>query len=93
MLLLSQRGGLSVTQVNYKAYREHEAKAFFEWLQVSGAKVATIGMLGPLPGQSHGMDLDLTVLEHPWEHQSAAFVVISKPGHSSNHLGLSGCFH
>ena len=30
---------------NYKNYREHEIKAMFEWLNVSGAKLATIGML------------------------------------------------
>ena len=29
---------------NYKNYRDHEIKAFHEWLHVSGAKVATIGM-------------------------------------------------
>lgn len=74
--------------VNYQQYRLHEVKAFFEWLQVSGAKVATIGIMGPIEGKEFAMEMDLQVKEHPWWTQSAAFLVVSKPGHSSSHMGL-----
>ena len=67
--------------VNYKLYREHEIKAFFEWLQVSGAKVAPIGMQGPIQGRLEAMDLDMAVNSH-WS-QAAAFVVVSKPSCSA----------
>ena len=74
--------------VNYKLYREHEVKAFWEWLQVSGAKVATIGVKGPIEGRTYGMDIDIAVKEHHWSVQSAAFLVVSKPGHPPTHIGL-----
>ena len=66
--------------VNYNTYREHEVKALFEWLLVSGAKIATIGMKGPIPGLPYAFDKDIQVKEHPQHHQSAAFVVVHKPG-------------
>lgn len=74
--------------VNYKLYREHEVKAFWEWLQVSGAKVATIGVKGPIDGYGFGMELEVSVKEHPWWAQSAAFLVVSKPGYPASHIGL-----
>lgn len=66
--------------VNYKLYKEHEVKAFWEWLNATKAKVATIGMKGPIQGQAHAMDIDLAVREHPQHQQGAAFVVVEKPG-------------
>lgn len=57
-----------------------QVKALWMWLQETGAKIATIGTWGPLPNTDsetmiaevrHGFDL---------RHQSAGFLVISKPG-------------
>lgn len=31
--------------INYNRFKEHEVKALWMWLQVSGAKLATIGTL------------------------------------------------
>lgn len=42
-------------QVNYQYFREGEMKAWWEYLQASGAKFATIGMLGPLPGKNYAV--------------------------------------
>lgn len=36
-------------------------KAFFEWLLVSKAKVATIGVRGPLEGTDFAMEIDIEV--------------------------------
>ena len=49
------------------------------WLQVSGAKIATIGTMGPLPGTNFAMDLDVAT-GHSQASQSSAFVVVSRPG-------------
>lgn len=57
-----------------------QVKAFFEWLQATKAKVATIGVKGPIEGTTHAMDINLAVREHHQHHQGAAFVVVSKPG-------------
>ena len=46
----------------------------------TGAKVATIGIKGPIEGTAHAMDIDLAVREHHQHQQGAAFVVVSKPG-------------
>ena len=52
--------------MNYAKFREHEIKAFWEWLQASGAKVLPIGIAGPLPGRTEAVDLDIKTGEHPW---------------------------
>jgi hypothetical protein len=67
--------------INYNNYREHEVKALWEWLQESGAKLATLGVLGPLADNSYSMDLDVNEPngEHPWFQQSVAFVVAEAP--------------
>ena len=52
--------------MNYAKFREHEIKAFWEWLQASGAKVLPIGIAGPLPGRTDAVDLDIRTGEHPW---------------------------
>ena len=57
-----------------------QVKAFFEWLTATKAKVATIGVKGPIEGHLHAMDIDLAVREHPQHQQGAAFVVVSRPG-------------
>ena len=56
-----------------------QVKALWMWLQVSGAKIATIGTMGPLPGTNYAMDTELQV-GHAQESQSSAFVVVSRPG-------------
>ena len=38
---------------NYAAYRDHEAKALWEWLNATQRRVEIIGILGPLPGASN----------------------------------------
>ena len=58
-----------------------QVKALWMWLQSSGAKLATIGTIGPLPGTKITMDPDVPE-GHGLEYQSAGFVVISKPGTS-----------
>ena len=78
-------------------------QALYEWLHVSGAKLATIGMKvrgccctpanrcclriptsccaqGPLPNRTIAFDMDISIKEHGQEFQSAAFVVVHKPG-------------
>lgn len=45
--------------INYHNFREHEVKALWMWLQVSGAKLATIGakvMVLPAPAE-HDLQL------------------------------------
>ena len=74
--------------INYKLYREHEVKAFWEWLLVCGAKVAPIGVEGPIANTQIAMELDVSVKEHHWAVQSAAFLVVSKHGYPSRHIGL-----
>ena len=56
-----------------------QVKALWMWLQVSGAKIATIGTKGPLPGTNYAMDMDVA-LGHAQESQGSAFVVVSRPG-------------
>ncbi|KAK9810924.1 hypothetical protein WJX73_008707 [Symbiochloris irregularis] len=69
--------------INYNRYRDNEAKALWMWLQETGAKIATIGAFGPLPGMSGvTMDLDMEA-GHDLNHQSAGFMVVSKPGSST----------
>ena len=51
-------------QINYANFREHEIKAFWEWLESSGAKVLPLGIKGPLPGKTFAVDLDITKGEH-----------------------------
>ena len=58
-----------------------QVKALWIWLQATGAKLATIGTWGPLPGTNIVMDLNVPE-GHGLEYQSAGFVVISKPGTS-----------
>ena len=60
----------------------------WEWLSATGFKLATIGMLGPLPGQVEAMQLFVPQGAAAWEHQSAAFVIVdrvhaSQPQHAS----------
>lgn len=38
-----------------------QVKAFFEWLMVSRARVATIGVRGPLEGTDFAMEIDIEV--------------------------------
>ena len=61
--------------LNYAAYRDHEAKALWEWLKATQRRIEIIGILGPLPGQSIAVDLnaksDLGGL-----YQSVAFKVL-----------------
>ena len=57
---------------------EHEIKAMWEWLQVSGVKLIPLGMLGPLPDKDFSVMLDWkNEPERASSHhyQSAAFVV------------------
>lgn len=61
-------------------------KAFYEWLKATKAKVATIGIKGPIKGTVHSMDIDMQVREHPQHQQGAGFVVVSKPG-AKVHIG------
>lgn len=53
-------------QVNYAKFREHEIKAFWEYLQATGTKVVPYGIAGPLPGSTMAVDLDIKTGEHPW---------------------------
>ena len=73
--------------VNYKLYRLHEVKALFEWLQVSGAKIAPIAISGPIQGTTHAMDINMEVKTHEKPNQAAAFLVMSLPGHASPWAG------
>ncbi len=57
---------------------EHEIKAMWEWLQVSGVKLIPLGIFGPLPGKDVSVLLDWR--DDPekassYISQSAAFVV------------------
>ncbi|KAK9790314.1 hypothetical protein WJX73_002614 [Symbiochloris irregularis] len=74
--------------VNYKLYKEHEVKAFFEWLRVSKAKVAAIGVKGPIEKTDFAMEIDIDVREHHQHNQGVAFVVISRPG-ATQSIGIS----
>lgn len=59
--------------INYVAYRDHEVKALWEWLQRSGRTLEVIGVMGPLAGRTDAMELwpkrDLGGF-----HQSVAFI-------------------
>lgn len=59
-------------------FMEHEIKAMWEWLQVSGVKLIPLGILGPLPDKNFSVLLDWRdTQEKASTHyqQSAAFVV------------------
>lgn len=65
------------------SWRHVQLKALWMWLKETGAKIATIGTIGPLPNMPGvTMDLDME-MGHDLNHQSAGFVVISKPGSST----------
>lgn len=55
--------------------RDHEAKALFEWLKSSQHKLQILGMLGPLPGRTTAVDLDIKK-DLGFQYQSAAFRVV-----------------
>ena len=55
-----------LVQVNYAKFRDHEIKAFWEYLQATGTKVVPYGIAGPLPGKDMAVDLDIGTGEHPW---------------------------
>lgn len=57
---------------NLQGFKEHEIKAFFEYLEYSGTKVLPIGIWGPLPDRTDAVDL--VGSQHMWR-QSAAFVI------------------
>lgn len=67
-----------------------QMKALWEWVQDTGAKLATVGTMGPvdnLPehGLQEGKVMDpVSEPAHAQEFQSSAFVVISKPGSTYN---------
>ena len=48
---------INTLQVNYQYWREGEVLALWQWLTATGAKLASIGMLGPLPGRNYAVRL------------------------------------
>ena len=65
--------------INYAAYRDHEAKALWEWLASTGLHVRVVGVKGPLPGAAgaggSAMELEPST-RHPHHQQSVAFLVV-----------------
>ena len=61
--------------VNYPDYRQHEMRALWEWLGLSGRTLEVIGIFGPLAERVDAVELypkaDLGGFK-----QSAAFIVL-----------------
>lgn len=53
-------------QVNYAAFKEHEVKAFWEWLQASGKKVLAYAIKGAVPGKDTAVDHTMTIGQYHW---------------------------
>ncbi|KAK9809397.1 hypothetical protein WJX73_001751 [Symbiochloris irregularis] len=71
--------------INYALYKDNEMKALWEWLQETGAKLATVGTMGPVDNLPEGKIMDpVSETAHAQEFQSTAFVVMSKPGSTYN---------
>ena len=64
--------------MNYANYREHEVRALWEWLHLTGAKVAVWGMRG-LKHRDYAMELYLDK-EILYGHQAVGLVVTRSPG-------------
>jgi hypothetical protein len=65
--------------LHYPDFREHEAKAFWQWLQTTGRQVSVIGMAGPVnkDRNEEAVDLELQYLsQKDWKQQSVAFIVL-----------------
>ncbi|KAK9807783.1 hypothetical protein WJX72_009345 [[Myrmecia] bisecta] len=63
--------------VNYQYYRKHEIRAFWEWMVASGSRVKAIGLCGPMPRVSYGVELlPGPGFEVPATMQSAGFLVL-----------------
>ena len=68
-----------------QTYKEHEIKAFWEYLTETGTKVAPLGMFGPLPDSNEAVRLE-------WDgkaahiSQSAAFVIVQQKHHPRQKL-------
>ena len=67
--------------VNYPGWREHEAKALWEFLGATGQRVAVVGVKGPLGGRgpmrNEAVDPEPEKDVH-WSQQSAAFVLLPR---------------
>ena len=66
--------------LHYPAYKEHEVKALWEFLQESGRKLDVIGVMGPLDPSLSNEAVDLIGKkmhnQGSWSYQSVAFVVL-----------------
>lgn len=60
---------------NYPDWRDHEAKALWEWLGRTGRVLEVIGMFGPLPDRRDAVEMN-PVKGMDWENMSMAFVAL-----------------
>ena len=56
-------------------YKEHEVKAFWDFLQETDSKVVPLGIYGPLKESKEAIDLEWSGEPAPHASQSAAFVI------------------
>ena len=58
---MAKRAVLNMQLLNYDVYKQHEVKAFWEYLQLTGRRVSVVGKKGPLRADLPAVAVDSTI--------------------------------